>query len=100
MLTLRLMKGSVKPIVVGVEGIGMNSGERLQKGLEKFHRCGPPLDDILILDDPQYSAPLHDHSLKLEVVGIDGFMMNSGEIHRLGEEDREELGGCERSVVN
>jgi hypothetical protein len=38
--------------------------------------------------------------LKLEVVGIDGFMMNFGEIHRLGEEDREELGGWERSVVN
>jgi hypothetical protein len=38
MLTLRLMEGSVKPIVIGVEGIDMNSGEQLQKGLEKFHR--------------------------------------------------------------
>jgi hypothetical protein len=42
MLTLRLMEGLVKPIVVGVEGIDMNSGEQLQKGLEKFHLCGPP----------------------------------------------------------
>jgi hypothetical protein len=29
MLTLRLMEDSIKPIVVGVEGIAMNSGEFL-----------------------------------------------------------------------
>jgi hypothetical protein len=34
------------------------------------------------------------------VISADGGALNSGEIHRLTGEDREELGGCERSVVN
>jgi hypothetical protein len=47
------------------------------EGIGEIPSVWSSLDDILLLDDPQYSAPLHDHSLKLEVVGIDGFMMNA-----------------------
>jgi hypothetical protein len=51
-LTLMTMRGSTTQEMVGDEQIIQNSSELLQKGLEKFHWCGPPLDDILLLDDP------------------------------------------------
>jgi hypothetical protein len=49
-LTLRLMQGSVKPIVVGVEGINMNSGELVRKGMDRFAVFLAPLDKLLLRD--------------------------------------------------
>jgi hypothetical protein len=71
MLTLRLMEDSMKPIIVEVEGIAMNSGELLKRGTVKYSRLRPPLDAKLLPNDEEGEAILPVCLSELGVVGID-----------------------------
>jgi hypothetical protein len=71
-LTLRLMQGSVKPIVVRVESIDMNSGELLQKGTANSGLLKLPLVDSSCPGDLLSEALLLDHLLEHGVASVDG----------------------------
>jgi hypothetical protein len=70
-LTLRLMQGSVKPIVVRVESIDRNSGELLWKGTTNSGLLKLPLVDSSCPDDLLSEALLLDHLLEHGVASVD-----------------------------
>jgi hypothetical protein len=71
-LTLRLMQGPVKPIVVGVESIDMNSGELLRKGTVNSGLLKLPLVNSSCPDDLLSEALLLDHLLEHGMASVDG----------------------------
>jgi hypothetical protein len=75
-----------------------DSDELLQKGILKLARCSPPLDALLLQDDPQSEALLPDHLLELEVISDSSMVMNSGEVFGELGEDREEEKGTEAEL--
>jgi hypothetical protein len=79
-LKRRLMRCSTASIVDGNEHNLMDSDELLWKGILKLARCSPPLDALLLQDDPQSEALLPDHLLEFEVVSDSSMVMNSGEL--------------------
>jgi hypothetical protein len=71
-LTLRLMQGSVKPMVVGVESISMNYDELLRKGTTNSGLLKLPLADSSCPDDLLSEALLLNHLLEHGVASVDG----------------------------
>jgi hypothetical protein len=71
-LTLRLMQGPVKPIVVGVESIDMNSGELLRKGMANSGLPKLPLVDSSYTDDLLSEVLLLNHLLEHGMASVDG----------------------------
>jgi hypothetical protein len=75
--------------MVGGERITMNSGERRRKGMTRFLWFGTPQLDSFEMSVPGNTAQLLDLSTVEEVTGDGGNGRNSGELHRLGGDDRE-----------
>jgi hypothetical protein len=97
-LTRRLMRCLAASIVDGNEHNLADSDEILQKGILKLARCNPPLDALLLQDDPQSKALLPDHLLELEVVSDSSMVMNSDEVFGELGENREEERGTEAEL--
>jgi hypothetical protein len=87
------MRHSATSIDDGNEHNLTDFDELLHKGILKLARCSPPLDALLLQDDPQSEALLPDHLLEPEVVSDISMVMNSGKVFgELGENGEEERG--------
>jgi hypothetical protein len=65
------------------------SARLLRKGFHEFAVLPPPLNDSFDMYAAGTTVDLLNHSMVQGMTGIDDILRNSGELHRLGGDDRE-----------